>query len=811
MSCYKYSLIAILIIFATAVGCAGGNNPVAPVGDVPPVADAHQASQSGNDWLMGYYDAIFDPESGTLEIVGNRTVDFTLNILPFLNQMTVPPNGISIGSLVVHDDDPTFLGIDVELSIHHPFPGYDQYTAYDLRTVVIGNGAQTMEYNSLRTEEHGTDLWLKNADGYSRWFNPTDFTTPLIFGYAPGGFQNLAGDSQVNPYKYYSKHLGKDDNLWSYLTENENFDGVFESGSGRTFEIEFPLPPAGIGLMFGLAVVVAWEEQGPTGPYHPYHVTEAVATKIVQTPNAWYDGTSSGGNLILDVDLFAWEYQPSTIRLESSVLSGIESFDADSLGEPAGDHVSTYHFDIPATTLETTEGHYCWVIAEYGTSDYSNGLPDIPHADGPLAAFFRTDILIDTSPSTEPPIIDAIDPDFGVLDMIVDPLTITGQNFDPDAEVTFEKSGGGTPIDATGENVAPDGMSLTCAIDLDSAVFEAGLYDVTVTNPSSGYLDTLIDGFQVYIGAEDVTGNLVLAIGRYTNLGIGEIQLDWTENTNNSPFYAVYADENPYDGLDPDVFVTEVSAETAAIDQTVWPGLSTDGAYAFGIKGRTLSGVAETESINFSEPAFVEMEDFDGGDNPEPWIQGYLNVNFKWEEQTGGLIDGSTSIRHNPYCEASMWAVLASQVIPSIPDSAMSFIEFAHIASYITTEGSYKAYMAGHTRTGAAPPIGTTNYIEFDNWDYNSVMDGTFNYQNTSPGSGIIALNDRFGYEYPNIERGWQFRFGPKGTAQLTRISKPYYITHAGNTRAGIGWARWSGWIYHTDWAEVDEIAVVIY
>ena len=431
--------LVIVTTIALLAGCSGdAGNPITSP-DITEITLETTNNGNSHTSLMGLYDIYFDTRTLEFEVVENRTAEFTLNIVPFLNKMTIPMNGITFGSIVIHDDDPTFLGVDVEFSVHHPFPGYEQYEAYDLRGVVIGEGADTLLYGNLRTGRHGADLWMKNADGYTRWFNPTDFTTELIFGYAPGGFQNLAGDAHVNPYKYYSKHLGKDDNLWSYLTEHENFDGIFESGAGRTMELEFPLPPEGLGLMFGYAVVVSWDEQGPDGPYYPVHIPEAVAVSVTQTPDVWFDGVDSGGDLILDIDLFGWEHQPSTLKIESSVIDGISEFDAALIGIPISEHVSSYHVEIEAAELDSADDHFAWIIAEYDGFDYSNGLPAIPHADGPIAAFFRHGLTITSGPENLPPTCDLIitypiSPpyeDFAPIDM-----TFDSGAYDPDQDYT---------------------------------------------------------------------------------------------------------------------------------------------------------------------------------------------------------------------------------------------------------------------------------------------------------------------------------------------------------------------------------------
>jgi hypothetical protein len=393
-----YATLTFCVIFL--ISCSGGNSiPTLPDSGSPQnlTNQSTQSQQSDNTYMLGYYDVYFDPASGTFDISENRTAAYTVNVLPFLNKMISPKNGITLGSVVIHDDDPTFLGVDVEFQVYHPFPGLDQYKAYDLMAIIISNGADNLAYDNLRVGRHGVDTYMKNPDGYTRWFNPTDFTTQLIFGYAPGGFQNLAGDAQINPYKYYAQGLEPDGNLWDFLTSGSNNDGYFESGGGRMMELEFPLPPDGIGLWFGLAIACCWEEQGqdPPGGYTPYHRDETIAVKATQTPDVWYNPTDgSGGKLILDLDVYAWEEQPSVIKIESSVLPSEADFDFASNASFGADNYSTWHVEADASGLTSSEGQYYWVIAESQGYDYKNGLPEIPSPDGPLAAFFKFDCTV---------------------------------------------------------------------------------------------------------------------------------------------------------------------------------------------------------------------------------------------------------------------------------------------------------------------------------------------------------------------------------------------------------------------------------
>jgi hypothetical protein len=480
--------IITLVTVILAVGCSGnGTNPVTLVTDNQIISQVVNPTQDVHNSLLGYYDIYFDPQDGSFEAVENRSAEFTLNVVPFLNKMTSPTNGITFSSILIHSDDPSFIGVDVEFQIYHPFPGIDQYNAYDLRGVVIGNGHSVMEYENLTSATHGTDLWMKNPDGYTRWFNPTEFTTQLIFGYAPGGYQNLAGDALLNPYKYYSAQMDPDENAWDYLTGPNNHDGLFQSGGGRMMELEFPLPPDGVGIMFGYAAIVAWEEQGPTGPYTPVHVPEALACNATQTPDVWYNSTDgSGGDLILDIDLFAWDEQPSIVKIESSVLDGIKEFDFDTYAGTGGENYSTWHVEAAAKPLTSAENHYYWVIAEYDGYDYSNGFDSIPHADGPLAAFFRygVEVLPGTS-GNEPPVCDL---------QVVTALPANG--WDVGVPVEFDASG----------STDPDGDDLLLQYEWDfdgDSVF-GDTFEGTAVNPTHIYTNNY-DG-QVAVKVTDPDG-----------------------------------------------------------------------------------------------------------------------------------------------------------------------------------------------------------------------------------------------------------------------------------------------------------------
>ena len=398
MNRWTVLFVAVAISLFVAIGCSGngGASPVAPATG-PEVTSGPdftgQAVSSTNTSVLGYYDCYFDVESQTMEVLEDRTAMYTLNIIPFLNQMTSPQYGITFGSLVVDESDPAVIKVAVEFIFHHPFPMLEQYKCYDFMGAIVTNGDSSIDYDGLMVGNYGTDTYMTNADCYTRWMNPSEFTTELIFGWAPGGIQNLVGNANLNPAKSYGMGLGAEDSVWDWLTGGMNNEGIFETGMGRIMNLEFPFPDDG--LAFGYLALCCWEEQFD-GPYTPYHRDEPIACQLEVSESLWYDGTSSGGNLIADISLWSWEAPPSVVKVESTVIAG----SVDATGPtPGGDNVSVWSVDVTAEPLTTTEGHEVWVIAECSAYGYYpitelGEVLDIPSANGALAAFFRFPLVI---------------------------------------------------------------------------------------------------------------------------------------------------------------------------------------------------------------------------------------------------------------------------------------------------------------------------------------------------------------------------------------------------------------------------------
>ncbi len=391
------ALTVLALAAFVAIGCSDGS-PVTPVADHELTSESTPTGQTHTQ-LWGYYDVYIDIENRTAEAVPNRQVMFAINVVRFVND---PPANMT---LQIQDIVPGsgYVDIDINVTLRHPFPGMPQYNGYDVRGVFMGDASGTLAYNSsLNYPVLGTDQYMLDdpvngdgggPDGYTRWYNPTEFTSPGLFGYTPGVFQtpDFDGDATLCPYRYFADGLTAKQELWEFLTTTTD-NSVFAAGETNTRNYYLRFPDAKE-MEFGYAIVADW--QAPD--VHPSNAAEAVACSVIDNSDVYYvDPTHNGGNLVLDISLFGWEYQPSTIYIESTVLSAVASFDPAAIVTGGGNHYSTYHVEIPADNVGGIEGQEYWVIAEYQGFDYSNplGVPNEAGSDY-LAAFFRYDLTVE--------------------------------------------------------------------------------------------------------------------------------------------------------------------------------------------------------------------------------------------------------------------------------------------------------------------------------------------------------------------------------------------------------------------------------
>jgi len=199
------------------LGCSGATGD--PVGvetglqtaNVIPVGD-------GIHNLWGLWEFKLDAAAQTLEAVPKREADIHLNALKFLEP---PPylyltiDGISVEGNIVK----------VLLGLRHPFLALDQFTGFDVSGIIFTNGTVTgfSDPDLVMTGEG--DIRLLNADGYTRWWNPSEFPhTQTVFGYRDGllgaPYGSAGYNCTLNGYKYFCDDLEAKDPM-----ENVSIEG----------------------------------------------------------------------------------------------------------------------------------------------------------------------------------------------------------------------------------------------------------------------------------------------------------------------------------------------------------------------------------------------------------------------------------------------------------------------------------------------------------------------------------------------------------------------------------------------------------
>jgi hypothetical protein len=472
------------------MGCSGnGGNPVTP-NDTGTGLTAGTPTHGGQSQthLWGYWDVMIDVETQTVEAVPNRTAEFYANVVQFINGR--PPGlALNINETPI---GPDYTDVDIDVSLIHPLPGLPQYDGYDVRGIFIGDGSLSMDYGSgISYADNAVDQAMipndgvGGPDGYTRWWNPLEFTIPGVLGYTQGDMATpgYMGTAVINPYKYFADGLGPEDDYYQWLVDNVDSNGVFSSGMTNTRNYYLRFPDAK-GVTYGYAVVATWN--GEELDDHPAHSHEAMGCITEQFDNLYYiDDDTNGGSIILDISVFGWEGQPSAMWLESTVLSAAYEFDGMDMTPTGGDeYVSTYHVDIPADNVTMLEGNEFWVICESGAYTYTYEFtPPGGAPDATLASFFRFPLNVTEDVPCPQVVPTDCDPGSNPSGQSVQ-LTITVDNTNGDLEdggdlaASLQMSG---QEDIVGTDVTfVDATTLTADFDLTDA--EIGLWNISVTN-----------------------------------------------------------------------------------------------------------------------------------------------------------------------------------------------------------------------------------------------------------------------------------------------------------------------------------------
>jgi hypothetical protein len=238
----------LLTAAALMVACSqgGSNSPILPGQSDLSGRQSSQAATSKATW--GVWEIAIDTSTWQVTATPLRGAQYTVDVVTFLQKPAGSP-----ANLVIAVTDVTkwlsdgMIGVDVGLK--HPFPGLDQYTGFDVLGVFVAPGSNAGNYDPEVTWTNGdTDSKLLNADGYTRWMNPTEFpSNGSILAFVPGklGTSNIGlFTSTINGYKYFADNLDKDQSISDYFAMSANIDGrgAFKAGSfnHRDYTLKFP-------------------------------------------------------------------------------------------------------------------------------------------------------------------------------------------------------------------------------------------------------------------------------------------------------------------------------------------------------------------------------------------------------------------------------------------------------------------------------------------------------------------------------------------------------------------------------------------
>lgn len=397
-----YLSILTVMIGVAALGCSGASNPTAA-----PMTPVSHSGTSATHNLWGLWQFIADPANGKLEVIPLRNVAMHVNVVPILE----PPAGVKL-----YIKNVTFDGLvcDVDVTLVHPFPGMSQYTGFDVAGIFISIGNKAGFADGDLVMAGPGDTRMLNPDGYTRWWNPTEFPqNNTILRYKDGlmGTKHSIANynSTLNAYKLFSNNLTKDQDILELGPENKV---EFTAGSANTrhYKIDFQS-----GVTFNYAVDACWEPPTGSAPYtideFPENAwrPEAWAISVTELENTLYNqGGDAGGKLKLLVDV--WDHtKPANPGVYNKVIvESPGSFLPVEVSTPigGGEGYSTYQVEILNATPKPSSIELLFTI-ESDVIGYQGLIPDRP-----VSAYFTRNVKVSpTKPQGNAPVaIAKVDP-----------------------------------------------------------------------------------------------------------------------------------------------------------------------------------------------------------------------------------------------------------------------------------------------------------------------------------------------------------------------------------------------------------------
>ena len=482
------------------------------------VVDPFEGITDGkNHTLWGLYHVIIDPLAETMEVIPMRASNVHLNIIKLLE-----PGGkyghFQLASGFTWNVDQTEL--DLDMSIYHPLEGMRQFSGFDMRAIIITKGTLGGFSNPGIIMSSLDEMRLMNADGYTRWWNPTEFPGDTFFSYVDGalGFKHDVWNltSTMNGFKYFADGLDKDAPLSDLDPSNR---GLFEAGKTNLRHFKFWVPDFPSTMIFNYAIDVSWAVPNPNPPENlpddfpiEANQSESWLVTVDEMLNELYylEGTGeSGGQLILNVNVYDWQgplpaTEPGgTVARVSGEWPGLFDGTEAIFVSDEGDHAVYQLTMVPAASAITSNDpveYMIWVE----DSDPLGYTPVMPAEALVSGCLFSAEVG-DVKPNLPPQITAGIDGDASP-GLTIETYTVTA--IDPDGDdltylwtvedtpIADDPGNGDGTIDIDWSTLGFDNYTISCNVsDSINTPVPAPILDVLVgnTDPVLGDIEGLTE------------------------------------------------------------------------------------------------------------------------------------------------------------------------------------------------------------------------------------------------------------------------------------------------------------------------------